>query len=918
MFKIVFSRFAALVATALGFVSAAQAQSALPDLVATNFGSFAVRSQTSLVNNNPGVNSSYSLVGGGNELWGTQDKGLFGFFQTNGNFDVRVRVESLQPVHRYAKSGLMVRESLSSTARMVSIFATPTGPTQLPTDNPVGEDQVEFNFRRGTGDGANNINLGSPGYPNAWLRLARRGSVVYGLVSHDGVNWTQSAAVDTASWPAGAMKPNVLLGLGASSHDDNTLVRTELRDFSQTQQVGPISIVQNPANTIGAVGSTATFGVNVNDPVDARYKWFANGIAIENGTNSTYTTPTLSSAADNTRYTVQVTGSNGSVMTSSEGRLNVVTIDPPEFPDVVFDFDDGEVPSGTSIFGTAQIDPSSGINTSGGLVLTRAANNQNGAFIVQDFSGASVDGFSLSFRLKIGPGTAKPADGFSVSFGDTIPNALLSSPQQGVGPGLAVSFDIYENEVGEAPAIDVFYGVDPSAIPQNYTGNILHKPLPLSKLVQSRYVDVIIRMNPEGKLDLLYDGEVIAYQVQTPFVPVVGGKFAFAGYAGGQNAFQGVDDIMIDTSIASGAAVVRSLSPIGGNASGQPEIVVRVLDQDTTFDTNSFRLELNGNGVTPNIEVAADTATTTLRYQVPSLLAPASINNIRFIWTDSAGTMRTNAATFTVGNYSALPIASALAVGSGNAADQGFKVRVYQIQTNLVATSAFAESVLAGERGANIADLTIADADGNFVDPTSTAMIDFDVFSPGAGFSTFPGIPGLSDSREDFVVDAQAFIELPRAGFYQMVVRSDDGFVLYSGDASNPVRLGAFEGEREPSDSVIGFSAPQPGVYPFRLVYYQAGGGASVRWSLLTPEGPVLINHPSAEGALKAFRSVAGGEVTRISISAANGSQVISWNGTGILERATSVTGPWSEVTGASNPYAVSNTGEMAFFRIKK
>src|SRR5688500_8377048 len=175
----------------------------LPALVATNFGSaenFPLRGQTSLINNNPGVNSSYSLVGGGNELWGAQDEGLFGFYPTNGNFDVRVRVESLENVHRYAKTGLMVRESLSSTARMVSLFATPTGPTQLPPEEPVGENEVEFNFRRGTGDGSNNINLGSPGYPNAWLRLARRGNIVYGLVSRDGTNWTRAASVDTSSW----------------------------------------------------------------------------------------------------------------------------------------------------------------------------------------------------------------------------------------------------------------------------------------------------------------------------------------------------------------------------------------------------------------------------------------------------------------------------------------------------------------------------------------------------------------------------------------------------------------------------------------------------------------------------------------------------------------------------------------------
>src|SRR6186713_3343889 len=124
------NRFIGVTCALLGLASAAQAQETLPSLIATNFGTFAVRSQTSFTNNNPGVNSSYSLVGGGNELWGAQDKGLFGYFLTNGNFDIRVRVESLESVHRYAKSGLMVRESLSSTARMVSLFATPTGPTE--------------------------------------------------------------------------------------------------------------------------------------------------------------------------------------------------------------------------------------------------------------------------------------------------------------------------------------------------------------------------------------------------------------------------------------------------------------------------------------------------------------------------------------------------------------------------------------------------------------------------------------------------------------------------------------------------------------------------------------------------------------------------------------------------------------------
>lgn len=919
MGKNLFRRALGLFALALTAVVPIQAQSNLPPLIATNFGTFAVRSQTSLVNNDPGINSSYSLVGGGNELWGPQDKGLFGFFTTNGNFDVRVRVDSIENVHRYAKSGIMVRESLSSSSRMVSLFATPTGPTTLPADNPVGEDLVEFNFRRATGDGSNNINLGSPGYPNAWLRMARRGSVIYGLVSHDGINWTQSAMVDTATWPAGAMKQNVLLGLGASSHDDNKLVHTELRSFTPVIQVGAVQITQPPTNTYGAIGYSTTLSVGVNDPVDAAYQWSANGSIIPGATNATYTTPTIAQESDNTHYSVKVTAHNGTTATSSDAVLSAVTINPPDFPDRVFDFDDGEVPFGSLVFGTAQVDPSAGINGSGGLVLTRAVNDQNGSFVVQDFnSGALVDSFTVAFRLKIGPGSAKPADGFSFSFGPSIPNATFPAPQQGVGPGLAVSFDIYDNDNGEAPAIDVFYGVDPASVPLNYTGNIVHRALPLSRLVQSRYVDVIIRMNSDGKLDLLYDGEVIAYQVQTPFVPTAGGKFGFGAYSGGQNALQALDDIQIATTLSSGGAYVSSISPIGNNSSGQPEIAVTIADQDTTFDTNSFQLQLNNNSITPNIQVNDAARTTTLRYQVPSLLAPLSTNTIRLVWTDSGGQGRTNTANFQVGAYVTLPVDSVHALGTGS--NPGFKVRIYQIATNLTATTAFAESVLAGERGDNIADLTIADENGYFTDPSATTTIDYDVFAAPQGFSTFPGIPGLTDSREDFAAEILANIEFPQAGFYQMGIRSDDGFRLYAGDLNSPVVVGFFEGERQPANTIFGFVVPQAGIYPFRLLYYQSSGGASLRWFSATSTGQqVLINDQANSTALRAYQTVSGGVTpTRLSVTKSATGITITWSGGGVLETTPALGQSWQTVSGAGSPYNISNPTGVAFYRVRQ
>ena len=898
-------------------------ETGLPALISTNFGSFPLRDQTSLINNDPPHNSSYSLVGGGNEFWGAQDKGLFGYFTTNGNFDVKVRVQSLEPVHRYAKTGIMVRESLSSTARMVSIFATPTGPTELPADNPVGEDEVEFNYRRGsgTGDGQNNINLGSPGFPNAWLRLARRGNIIYGMVSRDGTNWTKSASVDTSTFVGGAMRPNVILGLASSSHDDNKLVRSELRDFSQVTEVGPVQITTQPASTFGVVDSTARFSVGVNNPVDATYQWYANGVLIPGATGSSYSTAAITPELNGTKYSVRVTGANG-VATSQDAILTVVNIDQPQFPGFYADFDDGEVPFGGRVFGTAHVNPASGAGNSGGLVLIGATNNQSGSFVVEDFSGfAPVDSFTVAFKLKIGPGSGTPADGFSFSFGTNIPNGVFTAPQQGVGPGLAVSFDIYNNGENEAPAIDVFYGVDPATLPLNLKGNVLHHRLPLSELLTSRYVDVVIRMNKDGKLDLLYDGDVIAYQVQTAYTPLTGGRFGFGAYAGGQNAFHGLDDLRIETTTLSGGAYLAGISPLGNNTSAQPDIRVTIVDQDTALDRTSVVLKLNDAVVVSQFIRDDETLTTTLRYLQPTLLAPGSANTITVEWSDTAGTRSTNSGTFRVGTYNTLPASSALPVGSGVASDSGFKVKLYQIVGNLTPTSTFAESVLAGQRGDNVAETLLADESGYFIEPSLTGTIDYNLNSAPLGLSTFPGIPGLTDSKENFAAEILTYVEFPAAGFYQMGVRTDDGFILKAGTSSDGTVLGAFEGEREPSDTIFGFVVTQAGVYPMRLVYYQTRGGGSVRWFSVTPSGEqILINDPEHPLALKAYRSSSSTQVPapRITTTRTATSMTLSWSGGGILETSSTLApNSWSAVQGASNPHTVQTTGTSAFYRVR-
>ncbi|MFO1501467.1 MAG: hypothetical protein U1G07_24275 [Verrucomicrobiota bacterium] len=913
------SRFALLTAL-LGQVvlfSSVRAQP-LPVLTPSIVGSVSLSNLVSVINNDPAAHSSYTIVGGGNELWGDVDKGEFAHFPVSGDFDVQVRVEALEPVHRYAKAGLMVREGLNTADRMVSLFATPAGPTELPPETPTGSDNVEFNFRRGPLDGKNSINLGSPGFPHAWLRLARRGSVFYGMIGQDGTNWTISALVETASWPGGAFAANALVGLGVSSHDDTRTVKADFRQLGNTAAVGPIRLTEQPGARTGLLDHSVTFTTAVNDPVDARYQWAADGVPIAGATNNTYTTPRLTAADDRKAYSVTVSGP-GNTITSSNALLSVVAIDPPANPLAIYDFDDGEVPGGTSVYGTALVDPAGGFGAGGGLILTTNLNGQNGSFVIDDLNpGSAVASFTLAFKLMIGPGSANPADGVSVSFGPSIPNGTFVAPQQGVGPGLAVSFDIYDNGDGEAPAIDVFYGVDPAMVPQNFMGNIVHRSLPKPRLVNARFVEVILHMSAEGKLDLAYDGEVIAYQVQTPYVPAVGARFGFGAYSGGQNARQSIDDIAIETTVQNDAAYLQSLGPLGNAVAANAEIVAKLTDLSSLVDTNSIQLRFNDQPVTAR--VVKDLDLTTVRYQPPNLLAANSTNTTTLIWSDDAlpPNRHTNTTSFKVFNYATLPPVMALPLSSAEATNRGFRLRVYQIDGQLAATSQAAEDVLAGRRGPNVAEATAVAADGLVRDPGAAMIIDYDV-NPGQRGTVFPGIPGSTGSHENFAAEIVAYLELPSAGYYPMAIRSDDGFKLWAGTPENElVLLALYEGAREPLDSVFGFAVSKPGLYPFRLLYYQAGGGALLRWSELTEDGTqIIVNDPDDEAALRAFRSVPGNAPGPVLTIQAQGSELeLTWVGSARLESTADLGGPWSPVPAAASPFRLT-PGTQQFYRLR-
>jgi len=134
--------------------------------------------------------------------------------------------------------------------------------------------------------------------------------------------------------------------------------------------------------------------------------------------------------------------------------------------------------------------------------------------------------------------------------------------------------------------------------------------------------------------------------------------------------------------------------------------------------------------------------------------------------------------------------------------------------------------------------------------------------------------------------------------------------------ASQGIILGSADFGKGRSEIVFGFNVPSAGVYPLTLIYYQGGGGAGVEWTSITPDGNRhLVNDTTDSSSLLAFRAVTGGGITpTIHISQQGGNWVITYSGT--LYSASTVSGSYAPVSGASSPYTVpTGSAAMQFYR---
>lgn len=179
----------------------------------------------------------YQQRAGGVDIWDTSDQFHFIYQPVDGDVEVIARVQSLGATDAWAKSGVMIRETLSADARHASAFATAGN---------------GYAFQRRIDPGGYSEHTAGPSANTpGWVRLVRTGSQIDAYQSADGMNWT---AMGSDAIPMAAA---VYVGIATTSHNAPTATDAVVDNLS----IKALSAAANnpPTVTLTAPANGATY-----------------------------------------------------------------------------------------------------------------------------------------------------------------------------------------------------------------------------------------------------------------------------------------------------------------------------------------------------------------------------------------------------------------------------------------------------------------------------------------------------------------------------------------------------------------------------------------------------------------------------------------------------------------------------------
>ena len=179
----------------------------------------------------------FTVHAGGVDIWNTSDQFHFVYQPLNGDGQVIARVQSITNSDDWAKTGVMIRETLTANSRHA--FATITAGSGYAFQ------------RRLTTSGVSLHTAGPSRTAPGWVRLVRTGSKIDAYQSTTGTTWTLMGS-DTV-----AMASAVYVGIATTSHDTSMATDAVVDNFKVIQSGSTTN--QPPTVTLTAPANGTTY-----------------------------------------------------------------------------------------------------------------------------------------------------------------------------------------------------------------------------------------------------------------------------------------------------------------------------------------------------------------------------------------------------------------------------------------------------------------------------------------------------------------------------------------------------------------------------------------------------------------------------------------------------------------------------------
>ena len=195
--------------------------------------------------------ATFSVAGSGGDIWNSADAFHFAYLPMTGDGTIIARVASQESTSTWAKSGVMMRETLASNSAYVFTMITPSN-------------GVAVQARTATGIAATGTNTNGPFAPH-WVKLVRSGTAFTGYNSLDGVTWTQSSPSVAVS-----MTNSIYAGLAVTSGNNSatnlsTFDSVSAPGFGPPAPLAPVDVVATAGNaSVGLAWNAAAYASSYN------------------------------------------------------------------------------------------------------------------------------------------------------------------------------------------------------------------------------------------------------------------------------------------------------------------------------------------------------------------------------------------------------------------------------------------------------------------------------------------------------------------------------------------------------------------------------------------------------------------------------------------------------------------------------